>query len=278
MYTFITNSNRKQITTYPTKDTDYFPVVFNVGLLLHKMRQQSYFFSPSVNNPNLDIFIHFLSLPPIFFSCRTRYTGKEMTRERKQMLIAMKGHPGTGKSTLAQSLASALRIPLLDKDDVRDSTYPLQSSLLPFAPTTASCNLLNDLSYDVIYRIASTQLRLGLSVVVDSPLSRKAHLERLVQLASSAGARVLVVECQPTDEAEWRRRLEHRGASAAADGAGWHKPATWRDLERLLEGYAGCTEYDFGEVPRLVVDTTASVEVGELVSSVVEFIDSHMET
>lgn len=72
-------------------------------------------------------------------------------------------------------------------------------------------------------------------------------------------------------------RLERRGASVADGGAGWHKPATWRDLERLLEGYAGCTEYDVGDVPRLVVDTTASVEVEELVSSVVEFIASHAE-
>lgn len=183
--------------------------------------------------------------------------------EGPPLIIAMKGHPGTGKSTMAHSIASSLRIPLVDKDDVRDSTVSLQH-----LPTPTPSSVLNDLSYDVVWRIAATQLRLGLSVVVDSPLSRRAHLDRLLQIADSAGARLVVVECKPRDRDEWRRRLEQRGGSS-------HKPATWRDLERLLKGYGGCTEYGVGDVPKMVVDTTAPVGVGELRSSVLEFIASH---
>ncbi|KAL6983219.1 hypothetical protein U1Q18_016610 [Sarracenia purpurea var. burkii] len=182
------------------------------------------------------------------------------------LIIAMKGHPGTGKSTVAHSLASALRCPLIDKDDVRDCTSTLQ---LP-TPTVPP-KLLNDLSYDVVWRVASTQLRLGLNVILDSPLSRRSHLDRLLQLAAHNRARLVIVECRPKDEIEWRRRLERRGA---AEGASWHKPSTWRDIERLLEGYGGCSEYDVGDVPKLVLDTTAAVGVGELVSAVLRFIDS----
>ncbi|KAK9280790.1 hypothetical protein L1049_003679 [Liquidambar formosana] len=185
------------------------------------------------------------------------------------MIIAMKGHPGTGKSTLAHSLSLALRCPLLDKDDVRDCTATLQLLTLPAKIST----LLNDLSYDIIWQMASTQLRLGLTVILDSPLSRRAHLDRLRQLASSTAARLFIVECKPKDEAEWRRRLERRGA--ADGGSSWHKPSTWEDLERLLDGYGGCTDYEAGEVPKLVVDTTADVGVEELVSDVVEFIVSY---
>ncbi|PON35522.1 P-loop containing nucleoside triphosphate hydrolase [Parasponia andersonii] len=195
------------------------------------------------------------------------------------VIIAMKGHPGTGKSSLAHSIASALKLPLLDKDDVRDSTLPVQRALeqltSPGDPHAHASSLLNDLSYRAIWQIASTQLRLGLGgLVIDSPLSRRAHLDRLLDLASSNGARLVIVECKPSDQAEWRRRLERRG-EARGGGAGWHKPATWRDIERLLDGYAGCTEYDVGGVPRIVVDTTASVGFEELVSSVVDFICSH---
>lgn len=182
------------------------------------------------------------------------------------LIIAMKGHPGTGKSTVARSLAAALHCPLIDKDDARDSTLTLQLSCPTLPP-----NLLNDLSYNVVFRIAATQLGLGLGVVVDSPLSRRAHLDRLQELAEGARARLFVVECKPEDEAEWRRRLELRGKGEAASG---HKPATWRDMERLLEGYGGCTEYDVGDVEKMVLDTTADVGVGELVSAVLRFIDS----
>ncbi|KAK7854545.1 hypothetical protein CFP56_031896 [Quercus suber] len=196
-------------------------------------------------------------------------------KEKQVIIIAMKGHPGTGKTTLAESIATALKLPLLDKDDVRDSTSTLQHTL----PASSASKLLNDLSYDVVFSIASTQVRLGLSVIIDSPLSRRAHLDRLVHVASSAGARLLVVECKPKDEGEWRRRVEWRGGGGGdGEAASWHKPATWSDMERLLEGYGGSTEYDFGDVPRLVVDTTAGVPVGDLVSRVVEFVDSHAAT
>uniref|UniRef100_A0A9I9DS73 Uncharacterized protein n=3 Tax=Cucumis melo TaxID=3656 RepID=A0A9I9DS73_CUCME len=188
----------------------------------------------------------------------------EEIEERRRMVIAMKGHPGTGKSTLAQAIASLLKIPLIDKDDVKDCAAPLA------AATTAT--LVNDLSYDVVFRLASTQLRLGLSVVVDTPLSRRSHLCRLADVASVSGARVLIVECRPSDLTVWRRRLESRGTD---DRTNWHKPSTWREIEMLLESYGGCTEFDVGDVPRLVVDTTAPVCFDEIVSTVLDFIVSN---
>ncbi|KAI4305966.1 hypothetical protein L6164_029289 [Bauhinia variegata] len=188
----------------------------------------------------------------------------------------MKGHPGTAKSTLARFIASSLKIPLLDKDDIPDSSFTLQNSLLLTSPATPS-SLLNDLSYHAIWQLASTQLRLRLSVVIDSPLSRKTHLDRLLGIAASVGGRIVIIECKPKDEAEWRRRLERRGGevSLSPGGPGWHKPTTWQDIERLLKGYGGCTEYDVGDVPKMVVDTTAPVELGELCSGVLELIVAH---
>ncbi|KAL2892332.1 Cytidylate kinase [Bienertia sinuspersici] len=148
-----------------------------------------------------------------------------------QVIVAMKGHPGTGKSTIAAAIATALRCPLIDKDDIRDATLSLSS--------TATSSALNDLSYAAMWRVASTQLRTGLSVVLDSPLSQRGHLDSVLRIAGGSH-RVVIVECRPSDEAEWRRRVEMRGSEG-------HKPATWRDMELLLEGYGGCTEYDVGE-------------------------------
>ncbi|RWW15748.1 hypothetical protein GW17_00020394 [Ensete ventricosum] len=196
-----------------------------------------------------------------------------MEKQPRPLIVAMKGHPGTGKSTLARAISAALACPLLDKDDVRDCTLPVQHALSGTGTGAAAAGLLNDLSYSVIWRLAATQLRLGLSVVVDSPLSRRTHLDRLLDLAhSAAAAGVVVVECRPKDEAEWRRRLEARGAAAGSGEEGWHKPGTWEELQRLLEGYQGRTDYDVSDVPRLVVDTTAVDD--EMVATVLEFIRS----
>lgn len=203
-----------------------------------------------------------------------------MEKQSRPLIVAMKGHPGTGKSTLAVALAAALSCPLLDKDDVRDCTLPLQHALA--GATSSAASLLNDLSYSVLWQMAATQLRLGLSVVIDSPLSRRAHLDRLIDLAhsgdlSAGAAGLVIIECRPSDADEWRRRIEARSGAATEDasggGEGWHKPTTWEQLQELLENYQGCTDYDVGGVPRLVVDTT-SLETGfkEMAARVLEFI------
>ncbi|KAF8732230.1 hypothetical protein HU200_016206 [Digitaria exilis] len=180
----------------------------------------------------------------------------------------MKGHPGSGKSTAARAIAAALRCPLLDKDDVRDCTLGLE--------TVAASGVLSDLSYAVLWRVAERQVQLGLSVVIDSPLSRRAHLDALTRLP---GALVVIVECHPGDKEEWRRRLEKRGAAVANGGSGdgWHKPKTWEELQRLVEGYQGCTDYEIGDVPRIVVDTTdPEVDAEAIAAKVVGFIRSHL--
>uniref|UniRef100_A0A803KZ03 Uncharacterized protein n=1 Tax=Chenopodium quinoa TaxID=63459 RepID=A0A803KZ03_CHEQI len=187
---------------------------------------------------------------------------EKFEKQKVPVIIAMKGHPGTGKSTIAAAIAAVLRCTLIGKDDIRDATLSLSS--------TATSSALNDLSYDAMWRVASTQIRLGLSVVVDSPLSRRHHLDAVRRIAGGTH-RVVIVECRPSDEGEWRRRVERRGEE---DGGVGHKPATWQDMERLLEGYDGCTEYDVGEVPRLVVDTTKGGVDGVL-SSVMDFIQNH---
>lgn len=185
----------------------------------------------------------------------------------QHLIIAMKGHPGTGKSTLAHALAGALHLPLLDKDDIRNCTMPLQSLL----PQSQYQPLLNDLSYSTLFAVARTQVRLGLSVILDSPLSNRSRLDEVVALGAK---RVIVVECRPGDETEWRRRLEERGREEG--GTQGHKPATWEELMRLRKGYNGCDEYDVGDTAeRIVVDTTAAgVTVEDMVTKVVQLITS----
>ncbi|KAL2653597.1 hypothetical protein R1flu_021725 [Riccia fluitans] len=234
-----------------------------------------------------------------------------------QMLILMKGHPGCAKSTVSRALARALRCPLVDKDDIRDATLPLED---PDRPAPPAPTVLNTLSYDVMWRIVETQLQIGLSTVVDSPLARPALFQIGSGLAERYGCTLVIVECVAGDLSEWKRRLEARARAAldpviedetrvmitslgdsayasssekhldsletssnvfnqenkfvgpmvdvidsfSATGSRvpetcrhWHKPSLWEDIEKLLEGYARCYEYDTGLTKKMVVDTTA---------------------
>ncbi|KAK4341797.1 hypothetical protein RND71_037613 [Anisodus tanguticus] len=50
-------------------------------------------------------------------------------------------------------------------------------------------------------------------------------------------------DCKPSDEAKWRRRLKRR---SEVDGSSLHKSSTWQEMEKLLEGYERCWDYDVG--------------------------------
>lgn len=205
------------------------------------------------------------------------------------MLLLLKGHPATGKSALARRLASTLRWPVVDKDDARDC---LEASLMP-VPSSASANggaaaggatssggggapslappaaaaqptgavvvaprVLNDLSYDIMFRVAASQLSCGLSVIVDCPLARRELYERAAALARPSGAVVAVVECVPASEEAWREAIDTRVANAALEpavpaliGSARHKPRSWEALQQLVRAYGGASEWTRSPAP-----------------------------
>jgi len=168
-------------------------------------------------------------------------------------LVLMKGHPGSGKSSLALVLARSLGYPLIDKDDARDTLHAAAFG----ATTTTTCVSkdstclgrdeeerqqgdqhidLNQISYDIMIRYVETQLQVGLSCIVDSPLSRVEIFRRLANLACQYTAKVYVVECTTQDESVWATRVQQR-ALQDIGSASSHKPRSWQDIQDLLESY-----------------------------------------
>ncbi len=152
------------------------------------------------------------------------------------LLIALKGHPGCGKSAVAQELGQRLQIPVIDKDDIKD--------LLVGYPDPGG------LAYVTMFRIARRQLLLGMRVICDSPLSEEQGYAAARRIASETGSRLVVIECVCSSPSLWRQRIEQR----AALGEPAHDIASWSDLERhlLRRRESSCYPID---VPYLVVDT-----------------------
>ncbi|MBE2237020.1 MAG: ATP-binding protein [Caldilineaceae bacterium] len=154
-------------------------------------------------------------------------------------LIAMKGHPATGKSAVAHALAQRLHTPLLDKDDVKDVILDLPDA--------------NDLAYRVMWQMAETQLALGLSVIAVSPLSYPSEYARACEHAARQRANLLVVETVLA-EAVWRRRLDAR-----APGYSTHKISGWEAMQAMLRQYAGCWQYPIAAEHHLVIDAAQPI-------------------
>jgi predicted kinase len=124
-----------------------------------------------------------------------------MSRERlAPLLVAMRGLPGVGKSALARSVSVELGWPVLDKDDIKDVLH-------------GRVDAADELAYDLLFWLARRQLRLGLSVVCDSPLQYPGVHALAVRAAAEASARLVVLECALGDAGEHQRRIEARGPS-----------------------------------------------------------------
>jgi predicted kinase len=152
-------------------------------------------------------------------------------------LVALKGHPGSGKSTVGAALSREFGWPIVDKDDIQDTLDThLASSDGP--------------AYEIMFRVARTQLLHGISVILDSPFWKRTY-DNARALADERGARLVIIECRCVDEAQWRRRIEARqGAGLPA-----RRTTTWESLQAYRSRYDQ-DAYAI-EAPHLIVDTAS---------------------
>ncbi len=177
-----------------------------------------------------------------------------MPHKQRPILIAMKGHPGSGKSAVARGLSRRLGIPLIDKDDIKDVL-------------DGHVEDSGGLAYIAMFNVARRQLLQGLSVICDSPLSEVGGYTTACVVAHDTGARLLVVECVCSSEEEWRRRIEQRAALRLPS----HHVTTWEHLQAHLRRREDTSNYAIQE-PHLVVDTFAPLE--DVLSTILTWIES----
>ena len=152
-------------------------------------------------------------------------------------LIVMAGKPGTGKTTLARGLASALRAVYLRVDVIETAVIQAGLAQVP----------VGVVGYLVAREIARSNIVLGAVVVVDAvnPVADARRGWRV--LGSETGVSVAVFETSLLDQEEHRRRVIDR----RPDLAGQSVP-TWEQI--VTSGYE---PWDVGrDGPRILIDTT----------------------
>ena len=152
-------------------------------------------------------------------------------------MILFSGLPGTGKSTLAESIGRQLRIPVFAKDWLEASL--VRSGLR----ASVDERQLGFAGYELLTVLAERQLMLNQSMILDSVASTLAIRNKWQQLANQYAAAWRVVECICSDENLHRARLQNRQRNIP----GWHE-LEWSEVEKV-KGY-----YSPWEGERLILD------------------------
>lgn len=168
-----------------------------------------------------------------------------MKQNNQPILYIFSGLPGSGKTTLAQRLATRLGCAYLRIDTIEQSLRDL-------------CSIsVEGEGYELAYRIAADNLKIGISVIADSCNPIELTRKEWENIADENGAMPINIEICCTDRTEHRKRVETRTPSIRG-----HRLPTWPDVEQRL--------YHEWTKERIIIDTfrrTADESLDQLCSA-----------
>ncbi len=124
-------------------------------------------------------------------------------RRHPTLLILVTGHPGAGKTTLARRLAADLRLPLISRDNLKETLF----DTLGWSDRAWS-RRLGGASYELLFHVVETLLATGVSCIAESNFAPEYHTARLAELQHRLCFRVCQVLCTADPETLLRRIRE----------------------------------------------------------------------
>ena len=129
-----------------------------------------------------------------------------MTRQIPALIVVC-GAPASGKTTLACRLATDLRLPLLEKDAIKESLAGTFET-----PDRDASRRIGAASFQLLYDLAHAMLDRGADMMIEANLTRPYADAALVRLAGRS--RLLILQCV-AEPAEIERRYRARAAEGA---------------------------------------------------------------
>lgn len=147
------------------------------------------------------------------------YLELEPTTENPKVVLVA-GIPGTGKSTLAESLARRLKAPIFSMD------WVMGSLVLARAVTEENAYEVLDVQ---LTALVARHVQLGIDVIVDATGHTREERQRLRDLTERLGGEFVGVECVCSDERVHRERVGGRSRGIP----GWHATVPWEHVQRM---------------------------------------------
>ena len=111
---------------------------------------------------------------------------------RTPVLIVISGAPASGKTYLAKRLSSILRIPVIHKDDLKETLF----DALGIGDLDWS-KKLGEASWALLFKMVDGQIASGRSIIAEANFY-PSGFERIRELRDRYSARVVVVNCTAT--------------------------------------------------------------------------------
>lgn len=153
-------------------------------------------------------------------------------------IVLITGHPGTGKTTLAEALAQALKLPLTCRDQLKEILF----DTLGWS-TEEWANRLSVASWALLYQQIERLLSASVDQIVESNFDPKYANTKWARLRQQYSFRLLQIRCEASAEvlmARYRERIanrtRHPGHIDRSDDAAFlnlirQGPMDWVDIE-----------------------------------------------
>lgn len=180
----------------------------------------------------------------------------------RPLLIVVAGRPGSGKTTLAHSLARAVRCPLLCRDEIKEGFVNTAAFGGGAIPPDADRRV-----YEAFFDAAHLLLGRGVSLIVEAAFQHKLWAPKLEELREIARVRVVLCAAAPDLARSRHAERSHRDPERERFHADRALQERWRaaDLDTA-------DDYDppHLDVPTLTVDTSGGYRPD--LSAIVSFV------